>query len=137
VFAAFAREKLLASWWGPDGFRNEFDLFEFRNGGRWRFVMIGPDGSRYRNETMFSSIEPPGRLVLHHVSAPVFILTIELREVEGGTHIDWDQVFEDPAVAAAIEHIVVPANEQNLDRLGAVLGTIQSDPNREAGDPGA
>jgi hypothetical protein len=40
---------------------------------------------------------------------------------ESGTAITWAQEFEDAAVAARITHIVEPANEQNLDRLLAVL----------------
>lgn len=35
----------------------------------------------------------------------------------------WSQAFESPELAAKMEAIVVPANEQNLDRLAAeVLG---------------
>ena len=34
----------------------------------------------------------------------------------------WAQEFEDNAVAGRIRHIVEPANEQNLNRLEALLG---------------
>jgi hypothetical protein len=54
----------------------------------------------------------------------LFTLAIELKPVEGGTRPDWIQTFKDPAVAAALEHVVVPANEQNLDRLGAALTSL-------------
>jgi hypothetical protein len=47
VFEAFARPELLARWWGPSGFTNTFEVFEFKPGGRWKFVMHGPDGSRH------------------------------------------------------------------------------------------
>jgi hypothetical protein len=33
--------------------------------------------------------------------------------------VSWSQAFEKSEVARRIEHIVVPANEQNLDRLSA------------------
>jgi hypothetical protein len=33
--------------------------------------------------------------------------------------VTWSQAFDNPEVAKRIEHIVVPANEQNLDRLAA------------------
>jgi uncharacterized protein YndB with AHSA1/START domain/GNAT superfamily N-acetyltransferase len=122
VFAAFSDAATLASWWGPDGFTNAFELFEFRVGGVWKFDMIGPDGRRYPNESIFTVIEPPKRLTIHHVVPPRFTLAVELAPFDVGTRIDWIQTFEDASVAAAIEHIVVPANEQNLDRLSAVLG---------------
>jgi uncharacterized protein YndB with AHSA1/START domain len=49
VFAAIRDPDRLARWWGPNGFRNQFKVFEFRTGGRWVFDMIGPDGTRYAN----------------------------------------------------------------------------------------
>jgi uncharacterized protein YndB with AHSA1/START domain len=45
VFKAFADPTHLARWWGPKGFRNTFEEFDFRPGGTWRFTMHGPDGT--------------------------------------------------------------------------------------------
>jgi uncharacterized protein YndB with AHSA1/START domain len=104
VFEAFARPELLAHWWGPHGFTNTFEMFDFRPGGRWKFVMHGPS-----------------KLVIQHVSQPRFVLTVTLAPHAAGTAITWAQEFEDSAVAARIRHIVEPANEQNLDRLLSVL----------------
>jgi uncharacterized protein YndB with AHSA1/START domain len=53
VFEAFARPEVLARWWGPNGFTNTFEVFEFRPGGRWKFVMHGPEGSNHPNESVF------------------------------------------------------------------------------------
>lgn len=47
VFAAIQDPQRLARWWGPDGFTNQIDIFEFRPGGRWVFTMVGPDGTAY------------------------------------------------------------------------------------------
>jgi uncharacterized protein YndB with AHSA1/START domain len=121
VYDAFARPELLARWWGPTRFTNTFEIFEFKPGGRWKFVMHGPDGTHHPNESVFLELEAPSRLVIHHVSAPRFVLTVTLTPQEGGTALTWTGVFEDPAVAARIRHIVEPANEQNLDRLQSLL----------------
>ena len=49
----FARERIWTAmthpdhvnrWWGPDGFRNEDVVMEFRVGGLWSYTMVGPDG---------------------------------------------------------------------------------------------
>ncbi|HYF36640.1 MAG TPA: SRPBCC family protein [Prosthecobacter sp.] len=132
VFAAFARPELLARWWGPSGFTNSFEIFEFKSGGRWKFVMHGPNGSNHPNESVFLKLDPPSTLVIQHLSPPHFILTISLAAHPGGTEISWAQVFESSAVAAAIGHIVEPANEQNLDRLQAVLLEETQGPNQYA-----
>jgi uncharacterized protein YndB with AHSA1/START domain len=121
VFEAFARPELLARWWGPAGFTNTFEVFEFRPGGHWTFVMHGPDGTHHPNESVFVELQAPSRLVIRHVAPPHFVLTVTLEAQEAGTAITWSQMFEDAAVAARIRHIVEPANEQNLDRLQAVL----------------
>jgi len=121
VFDAFARPEVLARWWGPKGFTNTFEVFEFKPGGLWKFVMHGPDGSNHANESVFLEVEAPSTIVIQHLSPPHFGLTVTLTEHEGGTKIDWVGEFEDAAVAARIRHIVEPANEQNLDRLAAVL----------------
>jgi uncharacterized protein YndB with AHSA1/START domain len=34
VFAAFQQPALLAQWWGPAGFSNTFEQFDFVPGGR-------------------------------------------------------------------------------------------------------
>lgn len=120
VFAAFANADSLARWWGPDGFSNTFEVFEFKAHGRWKFVMHGPDGNRYPNENVFREVSPQ-RIVIQHLSAPHFTLTITLAEVDGQTDVDWHQAFDDPQFAHSVAHIIVPSNEQNLNRLQAVL----------------
>lgn len=119
VFAAFSDPERLARWWGPAGFTNTFNSCEFRQGGRWSYVMQGPNGGQYRNESVFAEIESPTRIVIEHVSPPKYRLTIVLASTKTGTVVSWSQAFEDADVARRIEHIVVPANEQNLDRLSA------------------
>ena len=124
VFAAISDPQRLARWWGPAGFTNTFSVCEFKTGGRWSFVMHGPDGHNYPNESVFADIEPPRKVVIQHVVEPKFRLTILLAPSAGtgagtgaGTLVSWSQAFESPEVASRIEHIVVPANEENLDRL--------------------
>ena len=122
VFAAFADADRLARWWGPDGFRNSFEVFEFRPQGRWIFVMHGPDGAHYPNESVFLETAPE-RIVIRHDCQPFFTLTVTLADSGDQTQLHWHQAFDDPKVAAGIRHIVEPANEQNLNRLQAVLAS--------------
>ena len=122
VFDAFRDPTRLARWWGPAGFSNRFETFEFEVGGQWVFDMIGPDGTVYPNASTFTQIEPDRQVTVRHVCAPFFALSVTLEAAPGGTLVRWAQTFDDAAVAAAIAHIVEPANEQNLERLAAELG---------------
>jgi hypothetical protein len=56
-------------------------------------------------------------VVIDHTCAPLFRLTITLEPEGDGTRVHWLQVFEDPAFAQAMKHILEPANAQNLERL--------------------
>ncbi|MFN3440561.1 MAG: SRPBCC domain-containing protein [Acidovorax sp.] len=122
VFAAFQQPELLAQWWGPAGFTNTFEQFDFVPGGRWVFVMHGPDGKNHHNENVFRAIEPGALVVIEHVLAPLFTLTVRLApHGDQDTHLTWEQAFESAEMADKLRDFVTQANEQNLDRLEAVL----------------
>lgn len=119
IFAAFTDSDRLARWWGPSGFSNTFKQFQFKPGGKWSFIMHGPDGSNYPNESEFIDIVPDEKVVIRHHSQPNFTLTIIITSSEEGSIINWIQEFDNDDVARNIAHIVQPGNEQNLDRLVA------------------
>lgn len=121
IYKAFASPDLLALWWGPEGFSNTFEIFEFTEGGRWKFMMHGPDGSDYLNESVFEELVPDSKIVIHHDCPPNFKLYVRLTPVSEGTRLTWDQVFDDVETAQAVKLRVGPANEQNIDRLTQVL----------------
>lgn len=121
VFAAFEQPEQLAQWWGPRGFTNTFQRFEFRPGGHWVFVMHGPNGADYANESIFREIERDARIVIEHVVKPWYRLTVTLTARGDRTHLTWQQEFESAAVAAKMRPLCATANEQNLDRLAALL----------------
>lgn len=126
VFAAFERPEQLARWWGPQDFTNTFERFEFKPGGRWVFVMHGPNGTDYPNESVFREIQPDSRIVIEHVFKPWYKLTVTLTPrgdpAPGAqTHLDWVQEFESAEMAAKMRPLSTTANEQVLDRLEAML----------------
>lgn len=126
IFSRFADSAALARWWGPDGFTNTFEIFEFEPDGRWLFVMHGPNGIDYSNECVFRIVRPDAEVVIEHVVEPRFVLTVRLKPHETGTLLTWDQEFETPEVAGKVAAICEPANEQNLNRLEAELSAAQS-----------
>lgn len=121
IYGAFASPELLAAWWGPEGFSNTFEIYEFKEGGRWKFVMHAPDGADYLNESKFEALELNSKIVIHHDCPPNFRLTVEITPESCGAYITWTQVFEDAQTAQSIKERAGPANEQNLDRLTRVL----------------
>lgn len=119
VFAAISDPARLARWWGLAGFTNTFETCEFKVGGRWKFQMHAPTGASYPNESVFTEIAAPTKVVIHHICEPRFHLTIGLAASKTGALVSWSQAFESDEMAGRVRHIVIPANEQNLDRLAA------------------
>lgn len=86
VFAACRDPQRLAQWWGPQGFTNEFAVFEFKPGGVWRFTMRAPDGTGYAMDHRWAEIVAPERLVVRHLQpGHDFTLTITLAPQGTGT----------------------------------------------------
>lgn len=127
VWEAHQNAAALAAWWGPKGFTNRFEVFEFRAGGAWRFVMRGPDGLEFRVERVFLEIVEPRRIVMRNISeAHGFGMTILAADAEGGTEIVWRVEFDDREECERVRAAFERANEENLDRLEAWLGATAS-----------
>lgn len=122
VFRAFSDPEQLAKWWGPNGFTNTIKKFDFRPGGDWHLTMHGPDGTDYRNESVFVTVDPPERIVYDHLrTMHRFLMEITFFDFDGKTRIIWRQRFESSAEYERVKQFVVPANEQNFDRLAEHL----------------
>lgn len=124
VFDAFADPAKLATWWGPYGFTNRIDEFDFRVGGDWRVTMTSSDGTDFANRWTFQEIEPARRVVaLHYEPMHVFTLEMTLEEDASGTRLTWRMLFEPTDENRDLQKFIRAANEQNFDRLEQVLAT--------------
>ena len=121
VFEAFADPDQLALWWGPLGFTNTIRQFDFRPGGTWSLVMHSPQGMDYDNESVFVEIVPDQRIVFDHVSPPHFRWMLSLQADGEHTEAHWLMRFPSTAARDALRAVIDPANEENLDRLTALL----------------
>ena len=118
VFRAWTEPDHLKKWWGPKGFTNTFNEHDLRPGGKWSFVMHGPEGGNYNNECVFIRIEPPGVLAWEHKSLPYFHIIARFDEVAGGdTLVTWTMRFRTVEECEKIRAFVTGKNEENLDRL--------------------
>ena len=120
VFAAFADPQVLARWWGPKGFADTIHEFQFQVGGVWRHTLRGPDGREHENEARFTVIEPEMRVEYDHNSGKRF--TLNFRPAPGGkTLFSLGISFESAEAQRAARELVSRSNDENIDRLAAVL----------------
>jgi uncharacterized protein YndB with AHSA1/START domain len=66
VWKMWTEEKHVSQWFGPKGFTTTTEEHDARVGGRWRFVMVAPDGTRFDNRVVFLEVKPYERLVFDH-----------------------------------------------------------------------
>ncbi|MCB0871454.1 MAG: SRPBCC family protein [Solirubrobacterales bacterium] len=89
VFECYTDVETLAGWLGPDGYEMKVQEYDFRPGGEWKYLHIGPDGSEYQFFGEFLEIEPPNRLkqtfnFIMEPQPPASIDEAEFVAIEGG-----------------------------------------------------
>jgi uncharacterized protein YndB with AHSA1/START domain len=121
LFEAWTTPDELARWWGPKGFTNTFHTCDVRPGGQWVFTMHGPTGGKFENEQIFREVERDTRIVLEHLSQPRYVATVLFTDEGTGSRVRWRMEFETVERFNQVKKFAVPGNEENLDKLEALL----------------
>jgi uncharacterized protein YndB with AHSA1/START domain len=93
VWETWTTPEHIAQWWGPNGFTNTITKMDFQPGGEWLLVMHSPDGTDYKNKSIFKEIIPHKKIVFDHI-APNFTATIEFEAQGDTTLLKWYMLFE-------------------------------------------
>ena len=126
VWKAMTEPEHVNRWWGPDGFKNEGSTMDFRVGGAWTFDMIGPDGTRYPNHSVFKENHASRKLVFDHGDGQRtwFETTVTLQQRGGGTLITLRHLFPTRESRDEVirKHGALEGAKQHLAKLEAYLG---------------
>ncbi len=118
LFRAWSDPNHLKNWWGPAGFTNTFNEFDFRVGGKWSFIMHGPDKGHYVNECEFIKIDAPSIIAWKRFSKPIFQVVATFEEIEEDkTILVFKMLFDTADECRKVKPFVVDKNEENFDRL--------------------
>ncbi len=125
VYRAWAEPQHLKNWWGPAGFTNTFNEFDFRVGGKWSFIMHGPDKGNYANECEFIKIEAPSLIAWKRYSKPIFQVVATFEELSADkTNLVFKMLFDSAEECGKIKKFAVDKNEENFDKLEVELGRM-------------
>ncbi|RAW00591.1 SRPBCC family protein [Pseudochryseolinea flava] len=94
VWEVWTNPDHIKNWWGPNGFTNTISKMDMTENGEWDLVMHGPDGTNYKNKSVFKEVIKHKRIVYQHVSAPKFTTTITFEAQGNKTHLTWHMLFE-------------------------------------------
>ena len=128
LFRSWSEPDHLKNWWGPSGFTNTFNEFDFRVGGKWRFIMHGPEKGNYANECEFIKIDKPSLIAWKRYSKPIFQVVAMLEEIsDEQTKLVFKMLFDTAEECDKLRPFVVDKNEENFDKLEVELAKMASD----------
>ena len=135
VWKMFSDPYHLAQWWGPKGFTNRVDKLDFRTGGSWLHVMIGPDGKEYPTDNDILEVVLPERIVFRNAPAdpkifgdnppPGFTKTLTFASTDTGTLLTLVCTFDRAEhKAAVIRRGFSLGTNQSFDKLEDHMATL-------------
>ena len=125
VWEVWTDPEHIKEWWGPNGFTNTINKMDVRENGEWDLVMHGPDGTDYKNKSVFKKIIKHKKIVYEHISSPKFLATISFEAQGEKTLIDWHMLFETKEQFIQVVK-TFKADEglrQNMEKLNHYLST--------------
>ena len=129
VWAAWTDPEQIQAWFGPEGLAIETHEIDLRQGGVWRFDMVGANGTRYANRMRFLHLEAPLRIEVEHGSDQDddpgrFRMLVTFDEQSNGkTVITLRQMH--PTKALREEKIGFGAVEYGLQTLGKLARHVE------------
>jgi uncharacterized protein YndB with AHSA1/START domain len=94
VFEYWTEPELVAKWFGPGDFDVPSSQLDLRPGGKWRTTIRSPEGKLRTVSGVYSTIEPPRRLVFtwawdddNGVRGHETQVTVTLEPTPGGTRL--------------------------------------------------
>lgn len=128
VWQAWTDPALLPRWFGPEGYSCRTIEIDLREGGIWRFDMIGPDGTVWPNRHRYTRAHAPHRLEFlldgdDDDEAPI-LAEIILTPEAGGTRITQTLTF--PSAEARNRALAFGADKLGQTTLAKLAAIVES-----------
>ena len=128
VWEVWTQADHISKWWGPDGFTNTISKMDVKPGGEWNLVMHGPDGTDYKNKSVFKEIQQNKKIVYEHISHPRFVATVSFEERGDKTLLTWHMLFESKEQFLQVVK-TFKADEglkQNIEKLNSYVTALKA-----------
>lgn len=123
VFEVWTDPKHISKWWGPDGFTSTISKMDVKPNGEWNLILHGPDGTAYRNESVYTEVVKNKKLVYEHLTSPKFTATVIFEKQGNNTLLTMTMVFGTPAELDQVKKVFKAdvGQVQTMDRLEGYL----------------
>lgn len=130
VWKAWTEPELIKQWLGPAKYEMVIDEWNVRDGGRWRFVHRGEDGTEHGFHGVFHGIPSPDSFTqtFEYEGAPghVSLDRLVLEERDGRTIARTHSAFQSvEARDAMIENGMEGGMNEGFDRLDGLLASLK------------
>jgi len=90
--------------------------------------MHGPDGTDYKNKSVFKEVILHKKIVYEHISGPKFLATIEFDEQGDKTFIKWHMLFEskEQFIQTVKTFKADEGLKQNVEKLDRYVASLMS-----------
>ncbi len=123
VFEVWTDPDHIKNWWGPNGFTSTIHKMQMKPAGEWELVMHGPDGTDYKNKSIFTEVIKPEKIVYVHESSPKFTATVTFEAQGNKTLLNWTMKFETAEQLQKVVEVFKADQglKQNVDKLEAYV----------------
>ena len=130
VYDAMTKPELLKRWFGPRGWSLAVCEIDLRVGGKWRFVLRGPDGTEMGMSGVYRELVRPERSV-HTESFDVFpgesLVTTVLFEDAGKTTLTGTILYDSQEIRdAVIKSGMEQGAAETYDKLAELLASPEA-----------
>ncbi len=112
VWDCYTKSELLDQWFAPKPLTTKTKSMDFREGGRWHYAMVEPNGTEYWGLTEYRKIEP-----IDYYTALDAFSNAEGEINEGLPRAEWRVTFTDKAENALVETIVTYKSLADLETV--------------------
>ena len=113
VWDAYTKSDILDQWWAPKPWKARTKEMDFREGGRWIYAMVGPEGQEHWSVIDYTSIQPRTR----------FTGRDAFSDAEGNINKElprssWEVTFTEKGKVTLVECLI---SYDDLDQLDAII----------------
>lgn len=113
VWDAYTRSEILDQWWAPKPWKARTKSMDFKEGGRWLYAMVGPEGEEHWAVLDYKKIKPKTG----------FTAIDAFSDAEGNINKElpgslWEQTFTDKGDVTLVTALI---SYESLEQLEAII----------------
>ncbi|MFA6278330.1 MAG: SRPBCC domain-containing protein [Pedobacter sp.] len=131
VWDYYTKSELLDQWWMPSPWKSRTKSMDFREGGKWHYAAVGPNGEEHWSITSYVKIEPKSMFLAHdafgdadgniNIQMPQSKWTMNFSDMDKNTLVHGIMQFSD---LAQLEQTIAMGFKEGLTMAMENLDTI-------------